>query len=96
MDLIKWLEGWYLSQCDGDWEHSYGLKIDTLDNPGWSVCINLVETNMENKQFEKLDSQRSEHDWVICRLNEGSFEGFGGPSNLGEIISTIKNWVELS
>lgn len=95
MNLIKWLEGWYLSQCDGDWEQSYGLKIDTLDNPGWSVRISLLETDLENKQFKNLILERTEHDWIHCRLKEGSFEGFGGPSNLEEIISTFKNWVEL-
>ena len=30
---------WYLSQCNGDWEHAYGVKIDTLDNPGWTLEV---------------------------------------------------------
>ncbi|MBC6448487.1 Imm53 family immunity protein [Actinokineospora xionganensis] len=24
---------WYQSQCDEEWEHELGVKIDTLDNP---------------------------------------------------------------
>ena len=32
MSLIRWLEEWYKSQCDGDWEHLFGVEIGTLDN----------------------------------------------------------------
>ncbi len=34
MDLLTWVQRWYLDQCDGEWEHEWGVKIDTLDNPG--------------------------------------------------------------
>jgi hypothetical protein len=30
---------WYTKQCNGDWEHSYGIRIDTIDNPGWSLTL---------------------------------------------------------
>jgi hypothetical protein len=33
-DLLRWLQDWHAGQCDGDWEHSYGVDIGTLDNPG--------------------------------------------------------------
>jgi hypothetical protein len=38
-DLGKtaWLEQWYFRQCNGDWEHTHGIIIETLDNPGWAV-----------------------------------------------------------
>ena len=29
------LENWYAGQCNGVWEHGCGVRIDTLDNPGW-------------------------------------------------------------
>lgn len=35
-NIFEWLQKWYKSQCDGDWEHEYGIKIETVDNPGWS------------------------------------------------------------
>jgi len=80
LSLIKWLESWYLSQCNGEWEHSYGIKIDTLDNPGWSISISLLGTELEHKPFDALEQERSENDWLNCRLKDGSFEGFGGPT----------------
>jgi len=52
MELIKTLEDWYEKQCDGSWEHDSGIKIQTLDNPGWLVNINLVNTDLANKSFD--------------------------------------------
>ena len=33
-DALYLLQRWYLERCDDGWEHSYGVRIDTLDNPG--------------------------------------------------------------
>jgi len=33
-NLLQFLQEWYLEQCNGDWEHEFGIKIETLDNPG--------------------------------------------------------------
>ncbi|WP_201783398.1 Imm53 family immunity protein [Brevibacillus reuszeri] len=27
MEIIKWLENYYSSNCDGDWEHGYGIRV---------------------------------------------------------------------
>ena len=40
-----WLQQWYYGHCNGDWEHGSGIHIDTLDNPGWSITINLEDTD---------------------------------------------------
>ena len=37
---------------------------------------------------------RSERDWIVCRLREGRFEGFGGPRNLEEILEVFLQWAE--
>lgn len=34
MDSLALLQQWYLQQCNEDWEHSWGVRIATLDNPG--------------------------------------------------------------
>lgn len=31
-DVWTWLQMWYVAQCDDEWEHAYGIKIETLDN----------------------------------------------------------------
>ncbi len=37
MNTLTWIQKWYAKHCNGDWEHFYGVKIETVDNPGWSV-----------------------------------------------------------
>ncbi len=93
MDLLTWVQRWYLDQCDGEWEHEWGVKIDTLDNPGWCVTINLAETQLEDKSFEKVLIERSESDWYTCKVESNVFEGDGGAENLSDILSTFRLWV---
>lgn len=40
-DVLGRLERWYAAQCNGDWEHTYGITIETLDNPGWTFKWSL-------------------------------------------------------
>lgn len=94
MDSLIWLQKWYLKECNGDWEHNYGIRIETLDNPGWSVKINLIDTDLEDESFNKVAIERHENDWIFCKTNEESeFLGYGGPENLGEILDVFKAWV---
>ncbi|MDU0206500.1 immunity 53 family protein [Paenibacillus sp. MAH-36] len=92
MDIIQWLEEWYLSQCDGDWEHGYGIKIETLDNPGWGVEINLMDTYLENKDFTSVQVERNDDDWLFCKVENNTFTASGGPKNLHEILVKFKEW----
>jgi hypothetical protein len=43
-DDFLWLQKWYRTHCDGDWEHSRRIHLGTIDNPGWSVTLNLQDT----------------------------------------------------
>jgi hypothetical protein len=92
MNALRWLQEWYIQNCDGDWEHCYGIKIGTLDNPGWFIDIDLVDTYLEDEKFEKIVLQRSENDWIHCHIVDGVFKGGGGPLNLEEIIEIFQNW----
>src|SRR3954469_18783567 len=48
-DVLDQLQRWYAQHCNGEWEHSYGISIQTLDNPGWRVKIDLHQTDLESK-----------------------------------------------
>jgi|JI9StandDraft_1071089.scaffolds.fasta_scaffold31950_1 hypothetical protein len=95
-DDWKWLQKWYQNHCNGDWEHSNGVTIKTLDNPGWSININILDTELENKRFDKIHLERSEHDWIFCSVREDHFEGACGPSGLSEVLGIFRKWAENS
>ena len=91
-DHIVQLQEWYRQQCDGEWEHGYGIKIDTIDNPGWVVTINLAGTALERAEFPDVKVDRHEEDWIRCSVSAARFEGVGGPMNLGEILGVFLSW----
>ena len=96
MSELQRLQDWYRTQCNEDWEHSFGVKIDTLDNPGWMVKIDLVETDLEGKAFESQSRGDSDADadWIVCKLESGQFVGYGGANNLAELLRIFLNWAD--
>jgi hypothetical protein len=94
MDHMIWLIDWYKNQCNGDWEHCYGVRISSLDNPGWRLSISLDETELENKGFEDITIERAESDWIHCFIKDHCFEAACGVGNLIEAIEIFRNWVE--
>jgi hypothetical protein len=93
MELLEQIQEWYLSQCNEDWEHSYGVKIDTLDNPGWRLNIDVAETVLESKVFNsvKMDFE-SDSNWLHCKVEDKQFVGMCGPLKLSKMLSIFIEW----
>ena len=92
MSALQKLQEWYSSQCNGLWEHGHGIKINTLDNPGWILTINLVETDLVACEFTPVDTERNTNDWIQCWKSPDGFQAAGGPLNLEEIIEVFLCW----
>jgi hypothetical protein len=93
-DLVRRVEDWYSRHCDGSWEHQYGIRIETLDNPGWRLEVDLAGTPLLLVDYVDLTAERTATDWVRCRVRNGKFEGFGGPANLKELLHAFLKWAE--
>ena len=93
-DLLARLESWYVSNCDGDWEHQRGLKIGTLDNPGWAVEIDLAGTELEDERFSELRRENNENDWYRCWVEGNVFFARGAGRNLRELLTVFLDWVQ--
>jgi hypothetical protein len=93
-ECVAWIQKWYSAQCDGEWEHDLGVAIGTLDNPGWSVKIDLKGTNLDGTAFEELSRLGSGRAFLSCKVTENRFEGAGGPHMLGEILATFVRWAQ--
>ncbi|MBJ7449410.1 MAG: immunity 53 family protein [Parachlamydiales bacterium] len=96
IDIINWIQNWYQSQCDGNWEHEFGLTITNTDNPGWDVEINLNETELDSLPFEKIKEDKGDNDWYYCLVRNNNFEGAGDPQKLNKILEVFKEWQEKS
>jgi hypothetical protein len=103
-EIYNWIQSWYLRNCDGDWEHQFGIVIETLDNPGWSVTVDLEMTALDGKTIdlicrgvseeESLGGSSGDIDWLVCKTENNKFIGYGGPRNLARIIQEFKIFSE--
>ena len=98
MDLLATLQAWYSAQCNGDWEHHYGIKIDTCDNPGWWVKIDLVGTSLQTKTFAAISHNvdangfQNGPQWLNCRIEGNVWHGAGDETKLSVILQTFLAW----
>jgi hypothetical protein len=95
MTSLNRLTKWYASQCNGDWEHRYGVKIETLDNPGWLVEIDLLGTKGENKSVDRTKLEKTENDWIQYWVENRKFHAACGPGNLSEVIDIFCDWFDV-
>ena len=100
MDALARLQDWYSRQCNGEWEHSSGISIQSCDNPGWWIKINLVGTPLESLAFteiaEGVDARRFAQgpDWMSCRSEDGVWHGAGDGTKLERILEIFLAWAE--
>lgn len=86
------LSQWFLSNCNGDWEHDRRVSISNLDNPGWTIEIDLSDTQLEGRDFEPVESTAGGADWYRCWVDKSTFHGVAGPLNLEVLLSTFLSW----
>jgi len=96
MNELSELQNWYVSNCNEDWEHQNGIKIESLDNPGWAIDIDLEETELENKMFTQIEKglgqNASENDWYSCKVENNKFIGRCGLLHLKTVMSIFIDW----
>jgi immunity protein 53 of polymorphic toxin system len=85
---------WYRSQCDGEWEHTWGVKIGNLDNPGWCVEINLQGTRLEDVPFDEHKDLEHETEWIHCRRDGQTFQVDCGPERLDAALQVFLDWAD--
>lgn len=88
-DLIVRLQGWYESNCNGDWEHSSGVKIESLDNPGWMVRLDIVGTQVEGKMLGRVIVDNSVENWLHYWSDGESIQAAGSPQRLRDALKVI-------
>lgn len=92
--MIKWLQNWYKSNCDGDWEHENLVRIQSLDNPGWLLEIEMmnISSKLSIKKWELFEV--SEENWLGYDVEEHKFTASGDPTKLEALIMIFKILLE--
>jgi hypothetical protein len=86
------LQKWYAAQADDDWEHSYGLTIGTLDNPGWCVEIDISDTPLESRPFAEAKDLDPKLNWIRCWVEGGKWRAACGPHMLERALQIFLDW----
>lgn len=86
MSALQKLQQWYLQHCNNDWEHDFGIKIETLDNPGWSIKIDLQLTALQYVTLE-ISEEKSELDWYYIKAKDSVFQAYCDATKLEFIIT---------
>lgn len=101
LNSIEWLQAWYQAQCNGEWEQSSGISMESLDNPGWCVRVDLHGTALENVPMVDVSVGQINHDgldgeqnWLHCQVDDSRFVGAGGPVSLLAICDAFRQWAE--
>lgn len=87
------LQQWYVSMCNGSWEHLFGINLQTVDNPGWWLQVDLDDSYLLSRVFSEVDRRGSrEDDWVNCFVKDNKFVGYCGPNNLEQLLEIFLDW----
>jgi hypothetical protein len=85
-EILRKLSEWFTENCNGEWEHSAGIKFNTTDNPRWIMRVTLRGTRYQNAPFAPIKIDKGEHDWIECYVKEYIL--------LGQVICLW--WLQLS
>jgi hypothetical protein len=107
IDILEWLENWYQSNCDRAWEHDHGITIQSLDNPGWWIQIDLRKLDQGATTSDQVlvvvgeppgpeNGNIGGDVWMKCEIKNNQFDGSGDPSQLRSILACFRSLIEKS
>jgi Immunity protein 53 len=92
MHPLEFLQAWYQDRSNGHWEQSHGVTIESIDNPGWVVTIDLSGTPLEDQSMPAIERDVSKRDWLLCEVERNQFRGQGDPGKLLSILQIFQVW----
>jgi hypothetical protein len=90
LNAIEVLSEWYISHCDGIWEHGGGLSIESIDNPGWSVKL-MGEDDRKGADIQY--NIESDIDWFDVRASSEEFIANGDSTKLAMLLDMAVAWI---
>lgn len=91
---LEALMSWYAGNCDGDWEHSYGVKIEAPERGGWELEADLLDTAHATDALPRTESRCSDTDWTAVEIRDGVYRAAGGDCTLLELVSGLTAFIE--
>lgn len=88
-EILNWISNWYKIECNGDWEHIYGLIIN-INPEKVFIEIDLEDTRFDNEtKMNVIDTENSQFDWISLKIENQKYIGQGDRSKLIPILETF-------
>ena len=91
---LNYLMSWYREQCDGDWEHEFGIRIATLDNPGWDLEVDITDTNLEGRVVDRCRKEIAGGGWMFVASTGQMFQASCDPSSFEVVLAEFRQFAE--
>lgn len=86
--MLSKLSAWYVNQCDGTWEHQFGIMIETTDNPGWWV---QADVGLAYSMIPIEVGEIGKGKWIRISICDGKFSAAGDPGSINDLLSSLTN-----
>lgn len=94
MEILDWIQDWFKSQCDGDWEKDEVIQITTLPTPGWEVEIDISKTSIANLEIKWILNEINRQDWYGVKVENQKFLAAGDASKLIFLLDLFKQMID--
>ncbi|SHI64916.1 Immunity protein 53 [Rubritalea squalenifaciens DSM 18772] len=96
-DCLGPLFQWFLSHCNGQWEHNNGFSIATFDNPGFSIKISCQDSDLNpefdwgNFGFDEDGGEKDDNDveFFVIEKKDYGVSLFSTPGKMNEAMSAL-------
>ena len=85
------IDQWFERMCDNDWEHQGGITIQTTDNPGWVIIINLDDIIIDKDAALRLLNNDDAHVEAHYFPEKNTYHVFCEPLNLEKALRNAAN-----
>lgn len=93
-DPIVAISSWYSEHCNGDWEHECGVRISTLDNPGWYIEIDIHGTELEGRRSGRSTISETSDSWLQYWSDGKTFCVACGPKALKSGLAYVAEFLK--
>lgn len=94
MGPLTFLQHWYASHCNGEWEHGSSIKITSIDNPGWMLTVNLEDTELAGRIVDWVRQDESPEIWVHYKSDGRHFTAACGPEELHRALAAFEQFAQ--
>ena len=93
MDNIAWFEKWYANETYKNHGKKIEIKIETVENSGWKIYVDLKNTDFRRKDIEKEENYKTKYNWYKAEIKKNEFIGEGDFTKLSFLIRKFRTLI---